>query len=335
ELLNRLRALPGVQSAAAANALPFGGNSLETAIRFQGRAPGEREILGGVSTRIVSPDYFRTLGVRLLRGREVSEQDTAQTGPAVVINQPLAKSRWPGREPLGEQMFFNYDQFTQLPLTVVGVIADLKHWELGAAESKPEIYISFAQLPEKTLDSLNGRSLQFVARTRVDPGLLIGVVQSLAAGIDKDQPVYRLRTMDQAISNTVAAPRFRATLFGLFGALALILAAIGVYGVMTYAVEQRAREIGIRVALGAQRGDVLKLALGQGLALTGAGLAAGLAAAFALTRYLTSFLFEVKPADAVTYAVVSSLLAFVAFLACYVPARRALKVNPVEILREE
>jgi putative ABC transport system permease protein len=335
ELLNRLRALPGVQAAAAANALPFGGNGLETAIRFQRRGSSEPEALGGVSIRIVSPDYFRTLGVRLLGGRELSEQDTAQTAPAVVINQTLAKSRWPGREPLGDQMFFKNDQLTQLPLTVVGVIADLKHWELSDSESKPEIYLSFAQLPEKTLDSLNGRSLQFIARTRVDPGILIGAVQSLAAGIDKDQPVYRLRTMEQAISNTVAAPRFRATLFGLFGALALILASIGVYGVMTYAVEQRTREIGIRVALGAQRGDVLKLALGQGLALTGAGLAVGLAAAFALTRYLTSFLFEVESADAVTYVAVSSLLAIVAFLACYVPARRALRVNPVEILREE
>jgi len=333
--LDRLRALPGVQAAAVANDLPFGGRSAATVFRFPSRAPGEPESRGSVDLRVVSPDYFQTLGLRLLRGRALSEQDTAQVATAIVINQTLAKRRWPDREPVGELVFFHKDQPGRLPLRVVGVVADLKHWRLSDTESKPEMYLSFAQAPKNLLDEGHGRLLQFVARTRVEPTALIGAVQSLAAGIDKDQPIYRIRTVEQAISDSVSAPRFRAVLFGIFGALALILAAVGVYGVMAYAVEQRKREIGIRVALGAQRHDVLKLVLGQGLALTGAGLAIGLAAALGLTRYLASFLFEVKPADAVTYAAVSSLLALVALVACYVPARRALRVNPVEILRDE
>jgi len=333
--LDRLRALPGVQSAAASNAPPFGGISSQTAIRIPGRMAGEPESRQAAAYRIVSPDYFQTLGIRLLRGRVLSEQDTALTAPAVVINQTLAKLRWPDREPVGEQVFYNYDPQARLSLTIVGVVADLKHWNLSDTESEPEMYLSFAQMPEKVLDAPSSRSLQFVARAGADPAPLTTAVQSLAAGVDRDQPIYRLRTMEQAISETVAQPRFRAILFGLFGALALILAAVGVYGVMAYAVEQRKKEIGIRVALGAQRSDVLRLVLGQGAAIICAGLAIGLASAFALTRYLTSFLFEVKPADAMTYATVSSFLALVALVACYVPARRALSVNPVEILHEE
>src|SRR5262245_17390589 len=191
--LDRLRALPGVQAAAVANDLPFGGRSAATVFRFPSRAPGEPESRGSVDLRVVSPDYIQTLGLRLLRGRALSEQDTAQVAPAIVINQTLAKRRWPDREPVGEQVFFLINQFGQLPLRIVGVVSDLKHWGLSDTESKPEIYLSFAQAPEKMLDYSYGRSLQFVARAHADPTALIGAVRSLAAGIDKDQPIYRLQ----------------------------------------------------------------------------------------------------------------------------------------------
>ncbi|MBO0799810.1 MAG: FtsX-like permease family protein, partial [Blastocatellia bacterium] len=238
-------------------------------------------------------------------------------------------------EPLGEQVFFRSTQFMQVPLTVAGVVADIKQWGLGETKTEPEIYLSFAQLPKEMLDSPHHRTRQFIVRARIEPESLISAVQSVAASIDLEQPIDHLRTMEEAISDSVAEPRFRAVLFSLIAALALMLAAVGVYGVTAYAVEQRTREIGIRVALGAQRADVLKLILGQGIKLTGAGLVVGLHAAFALTRYLTSFLFEVKPADAVTYIAVSALLSLVALMACYVPTRRALRVDPVVALREE
>jgi len=315
--------------------MPFGGSSSMRLFRIPGRDPGEAQKTKSASIRLVSPDYFETLGLKLLRGRFLSERDTAQAATAIVVNRTLAQQYWREREPLGAQVFFRQGQSTQVPLMVVGVVADLKQWGLGDTESEPEIYLSFAQVPKEMLDSPHHRSMQFLVRARMEPGTLIGAVQSLAASIDKEQPIDYLRTMEQAISDSVAAPRFRAVLFGLIAAFALILAAVGVYGVTAYAVEQRTREIGIRVALGAQRKDVLKLVLGHGIKLTGAGLLVGLAGSFALTRYLTSLLFEVKPVDAVTYTVVSVLLAFVALLACYVPARRALNVDPVVALREE
>jgi putative ABC transport system permease protein len=333
--IDGLRSLPGVQSAAASNGMPFGERHSWTFIRIPGREPGEAESVEGVLIHTVSPDYFQTLGGSLLRGRFLSELDTEQAAPAIVINQTLANRHWREREPLGGQIFFRLGRFTQIPFTVVGVVADLKIGGLNQRVSQPEIYLSLTQMPKEMLAKQYGRSLQFIVRTRMEPGSLTGAVQSLAASIDKEQPIDRLRTMERAISDSVAAPRFRATLFGIFAAFALILAAVGIYGVMAYAVEQRTKEIGIRVALGARRGEVLKLVLGQGLRLTCAGLVVGLAASFGLTRYLTSFLFEMKSADGVTYLAVSTLLAFVAIAACYVPARRALRVNPVVALREE
>jgi putative ABC transport system permease protein len=334
ELLTRMRELPGVEVAAAASTVPMGGVSSNSVIKVAGSAAGEPESFEAVALRVVTPDYFRALGASLLRGRTLSAQDTAQTAPVAVINQTLAKRRWPERDPLGEQVLCP-SRSTNIPLTIVGIVADLKHWGLDDARTGSEIYLAFAQLPEKMLDSPHGRSLYFVARTNVDPAGLKSAVQSIAAGIDENQPIYRLRTMEEAIASSVAAPRFRAILFSLFGALALILAAAGIYGAIAYAVSQRTREIGIRMALGAQRSDVLKLVMGQGLALTMAGLSLGLAGSFALTRYLASLLFEVKPVDFVTYVTVSLILSIVAIVACYVPARRALKVSPTVALREE
>jgi putative ABC transport system permease protein len=333
EMLNRMRALPGVESAAVTNNLPLGGSALNTIISIPARSPEAPATKDGVGTRAISADYFGALGIRLLQGRFPSERDTAQAPPVIVINQSLAKRHWPDRDPIGGQIQFAGDTFASLSFTIIGVVADLRHWRLEE-EPKPEVYVLLPQMPEKALAAY-GRSLHFAVRTTNDPAALISAIRTLAAGVDKDQPLYGVRAMDEMYSESVANPRFRTTLFSLFGALALTLAAVGLYGVMAYSVTQRTREIGVRVALGAQTRDVMKLVMAHGALFTLTGLAIGIVAAIGLSRYLSGFLYEIKPTDAVTYLAVAALLGGVAMFACYLPARRAARVDPMVALRHE
>jgi putative ABC transport system permease protein len=337
ELLNRMRAIPGVQSAAVANTLPLAGGGLYGQISIPGRSPGAPTVNEGAAIRMISPDYFSALGVRILEGRLPSERDIAQTTPIAVINQMLSKRHWPDRDPIGEQIQFGAD-FGSPTFTIVGVIADLKHRSPERA-ADPDVYALFDQLPEKAFSSsfLSSvfRSLQFAVRTTGEPQALTSSIKRVAADIDKDQPIYGVKTMEQIYSDSVAQPRFWTMLFSLFGALALALAAVGVYGVMSYSVAQRTREIGIRMALGAPTGDVLRLVMKHGMAVTAAGVAAGLGAAAGLTRFLTAFLFEVKPTNLPTYIGVTLFLSSVATAAIYIPARRATKVDPLVALRCE
>lgn len=260
-------------------------------------------------------------------------RDTAQTSPVVVINQSLAKRYWPDRDPIGGQIQFVGRQFASLWFTIVGVVADLKHKGLQQ-QPGPEVYLLFSQMPEEALSSV-GRTLHFAMRTTNEPSTLTSTIRSLAAGIDKDQPLYSVRTMEELYSESIAIPRFQTAIFSLFGTLALALGALGVYGVMAYSVNQRTQELGIRIALGAPSGDVLRLVMWQGLALTSAGIGIGLGAAIALTRFLTAYLYEVEATDVLTYIVVASILSSVALLAGYLPARRATKVDPINVLRHE
>jgi putative ABC transport system permease protein len=332
-LLDRMRALPGVQSAAVTSALPLSGSSTSGVISITGRSPGEKPAREGAAIRCVSPDYFETLGIRLLSGRYLSDHDTAQTSPVIVINQSLAKRHWPGRDPIGGQIQFVGDHFASLSFTIVGVVADLRH--RGLKENPAlEVYLPFSQMPEKALSSF-GRILHFALRTTSEPSTLTSGIRSLAASVDKDQPLYSVRTMEELYSESIATPRFQTAVFSLFGTLALALAAVGIYGVMAYSVNQRTREIGIRMALGAPSGDVLRLVMWQGLALASAGAGIGLGAAIALTRFLTAYLYEIKATDALTYMVVALTLSSVALLASYLPARRAVKVDPMIVLRHE
>jgi putative ABC transport system permease protein len=333
ELLDRISALPGMRQAAASNALPLGGTSTNTVIEISGSAPGDSSARQPVGMRLISPSYFNALRITLVRGRLPMERDTSQSPPVMIINQSLARRAWPDRDPIGEQIKLAGDIFTELSFTIVGVVADVRHTSLDTGPVS-EVYLLFSQMPEKALTAF-GRSLQFAVLTEAEPAAISPAIQALAVGVDKDQPIYGIKTMDQMYSGTIAVPRFRTILFGLFGALALMLAAVGIYGVMSYSVSQRTREIGIRVALGAQGRDVLAMVLRQAMLLSLAGVAIGLAAALGLTRYLSSFLFEVTATDTATYFAVSLLLAGVALLACYVPARRASRVDPMVALRYE
>lgn len=333
ELLNRIRALPGVMSVAITNALPLSGTSAKGVIHILGKGSIETKKPTPAALRVVSPDYFATMGTRLLKGRFLSEQDTTQSPPVIVINQSLAMQFEPGNDPIGSQIQIAGDNFSQISFTIVGVINDIRHMRLDG-KPEPEIYIPLGQMPDKALSSF-GRSLFFVVRTAVNPAALTATIQTLAASIDKNQPIYGIRTMEQVYSESITQPRFLTTLFSLFGVLALVLAALGIYGVMAYSVTQRTQEIGIRMALGARTGDVLRLVIGQALILTCAGVGIGLALALALSRYLSSLLYEVTPTDIVTYASIALLLASVALLASYLPARTATKVDPILALRYE
>jgi putative ABC transport system permease protein len=331
ELLNRIRALPGVTSGAVTNALPLGGTSVKGVIHILSKGSIASKDPAPAALRVVSHDYLATMGIRLLKGRHLSEQDAMQSPPVVVINQSLAMRFEPGDDPVGSQIQIAGDSFAQISFTIVGVVNDIRHMRLEG-QSEPEIYIPLGQAPDKAISSY-GRSLFFVIRTAVNPTTLTATIQTLAASVDKNQPIYGVRTMEQVYSESITQPRFLTTLFSLFGVLALALAVVGIYGVMAYSVTQRTQEIGIRMALGAQTRDVLRLVIGQAMVITCAGLGIGLALALALSRYLSGLLYEVTPTDVATYSGAALLLAGVTLLASYLPARAAIKVDPVLTLR--
>jgi predicted permease len=328
ELVRRLEALPGVQSAAVTNWIPLvrQGDSLGITIEGQpAPAPGQNP---SAVTRVVSPHYFRTMGIQLTRGREFVEQDTADSPRVVVISETMARRFWPGEDPLGKRLTTGGPAGAPIPwMEVVGVVKDVRQMEL-TADPKPQMYVPFTQ-------PVFFRPSHLVVKTDVEPRTLATAVRKAVWEIDKDQPVSNVSTMEDVLSESIARQRFSMLLFGIFAALALILAAVGIYGVMSYSVAQRTREIGIRIALGAQRGDVLRLAVGGGLKLVLIGVVLGLAAAFALTRVMTSLLFGVSATDPATLVVISLVLISVAVLASYIPARRATKVDPMVALRYE
>ncbi len=325
DLVQRVKAEPGVQSAAAVNYLPLGGSNSSDAYLIEGEAepaPGKENI---GRYRVCTPDYFTTMQIPLLRGRGFTEQDKAGAPPVVIVNETLARKHWPGQAAMGKRIRFHAPLDRAPWMEVVGVIKDVKH-EL-TLEVTPEYYLPHAQDV--------WRSMVVVARTAVDPSSLAGSIRQDVWSIDKDQPVFDVRTMQEVRSMSVALQQFNSMMIGIFAAVALLLAAIGIYGVMAFAVTQRTREIGIRMALGARKTDVLKLVVANGMRLAVIGLAIGLVASWALTRFISTLLFGVEPTDPLTFSVVSVCLLAAAFLACYLPARRATKVDPLEALRYE
>ncbi|HKS10240.1 MAG TPA: ABC transporter permease [Pyrinomonadaceae bacterium] len=325
DLVQRVKAKPGVQSAAAVNYLPLGGSNSSDAYLVEGEAepaPGNENV---GRYRVCTPDYFTTMQIPILRGRAFTDQDKAGAPLVVIVNETLARKHWPGQDPIGKRIRFHAPLDKAPWMEVVGVIKDVKH-EL-TLEVTPEYYLSFPQ------DVWRG--MVVVARTTVDPASLMGSLRQDVWAIDKDQPVFDVRTMQEVRSLSVGLQQFNSMMIGLFAGVALLLAAIGIYGVMAFAVTQRTREIGIRMALGARKTDVLRLIVVNGMKLAVIGLVLGLVASWALTRFIAGLLFGVEPTDPLTFTVVSACLLAAAFLACYLPARRATRVDPLEALRYE
>jgi putative ABC transport system permease protein len=270
----------------------------------------------------VTPNYFNAIGIPLLKGRSFNEGDTPQTPATILINETLARRFFPGGDPIGKRLItFNS------PREIVGVVGDARQGALNLPPS-PEIYFPNTQLAF-------GQQVSLVVRTTVDPASLGDAVRRAGQSVNPDAPVFRVRTMREVIAGSMAQERFNTILMTLFAVVAALLAAVGLYGVMAYNVTQRTREIGVRVALGAQSADVMRLVLRQGLRLVALGVALGLSVALALTRLMENLLFEVSATDPAPYAGVALLLALVALLACWIPARRATKVDPMIALRCE
>jgi putative ABC transport system permease protein len=325
QLLERTRALPGVEAAGVISELPLSGQNNDTYFTIEGKppaAPGSEDRLANFRT--ASPDYFRAMGIPLIRGRFFNDGDREGAPHAVIISETFARRFFPDEDALGKRLTIDLGE----PWTgeIVGVVGNIRHFSL-ATEPFREMYMNIAQTPRG--------SVNLVVRTRSDPAALTAAIKQEVQGLDRDLPIYNPKTMEQRVSESAAAPRFRTLLLALFAALALVLAAVGIYGVISYSVTQRTHEIGIRMALGAGRRDILKLVLGHGVVLTLIGVAIGLVGAFMLTRIMATFLFGVSATDPLTYTLVSLLLLAVALVACYVPARRAMRVDPMVALRYE
>jgi putative ABC transport system permease protein len=306
---------------------------------------GEQEPAAGKRTLVglaeVSTGYFNTLQIPLLKGRYLSEDDRQETPWVVVINQTMAQRFFPGADPIGQLIQLNYPDAGLLtsephPRRVIGVVGNVRH--LGPRnDPPPAMYVSWRQhLWEYPGGRANLHLVKnWVIRTVSDPTGLVAAAKAAVAEVDKDQAVFNVMTMEQRLSEWLTGQRFNARLYGTFATLALILAVLGIYGVMSYFVSQRTREFGIRMALGADRRDVFKLVIRQAFYLSSIGIAVGIAASLGLTRLIKSQLFGVTPTDPTTAVVVCLILALVALLACYLPARRATKVDPMVALRWE
>ncbi len=329
QVLERLSNLPGVQSAAAVNQLPLGERMLFGDFRIEGRPEALREPYA--TKPLVGPGYFKALSIPLIKGREFNEHDTSNSARVAVISENLARTYFAGEEPLGKRVsVFNDSQGQPVWREVVGVVGDVRQADLGT-QGRPTLYAPYTQAPRLfTLESMT-----FAIRSGGDPVSLAAAAQREIQAVDKDLPIARVKTLREVVYDSVSNQRFNALLLGAFGTLALVLAAIGIFGVMSYAVAQRTREIGIRMALGAQPADVVSLVTWEGMLPALVGVAIGLGGAFALTRFIASMLFGIQSTDPLTFCGMAVLLMAVALASCYVPARRAARVDPILALRNE
>jgi predicted permease len=332
KLRPRLESLPGVETVGVVSALPMSGVLASIPFTIEGRATSPDEA-PRADYRLVSTGYFDALKIPVLAGREFNEGDTAQTTSVALISQNLAQRYWPNGNPLGAHLRIDDNDRGPRPVEIVGVVGDVKHLSLEG-EPAPHIYLPIHQTHEDAVVWLTNNQY-WLLRTAVDPLTLSAAVRREIQAVDAEVPASSIRTMEQYLAASVAPRRFNLWLLTVFAGAALVLAGTGLYGVVSCGVAQRKREIGIRMALGAQAGDVLKLVIGQGMAMTFAGVALGLVAALGLTRLMKSLLFSVSAADPLAFLVTASLLTFVALLACWIPARRATKVDPMVALRYE
>jgi putative ABC transport system permease protein len=328
QLLERVSALPGVTSAATVTLRPLWGTvGMDWPFTVEGQSPKDAERNPLLNFETVSPDYFRTMGIVVKRGRVFTTADAEGQPGVVVVSESVARRAWPGEDPVGKRLKIPLPPtpYHDTWLTVVGVVADARYREIQA--SRFDLYMSFLQ-------SDHGPN-HLVVRSSTDPAALVPAIREVVRGLDSDQPVTEAATMTQIVSEALGGPRFAARVFGAFAVVALLLAALGLYGLLAYAVSRRTREIGVRMAVGASPGNVRRLVLREGLGLTVAGIVLGLFAAAAGARLLGTLLYEVRPSDPVTFAAVPILLLGVAGLACLLPARRATRVDPIVALRTD
>lgn len=327
QVLEKLSAVPGVQDAGLINTLPLD-KGPTSGFRVEGRPITTPDKWPSVNYRVVSADYFSAMSIPVLQGRAYTERDGENAPRVMIVNQKLARDTFPGEDPIGKRITFGNVNSNQQPVwwEIVGVVANTRSLELRE-EPAQELYFSVLQdfWP----------NLSIVVRSSVEPSSLSGSLRQIVNQVDKSVPVSSVKTMDHVVSESITQPRFNLFLLGLFGAVAMLLSAAGIYGVTAYTVTQRTHEVGIRLALGAQVSDVLKMILGQGMAVIGIGVVLGLVAAFALMRLLRSLLFGVGENDPLTFVAITLVLLLVALIACYIPARRATKVDPLVALRYE
>src|SRR5256886_240842 len=329
EVVERTRNLAGVVSAGTTTNIPLERETAYDAIfDVEGRPSPNPNDVPITAHRIVSPGYLETLGITLIRGRLINQNDRANSLPIVVVSEEFARQAWPGKDPLGKRVRRIRAGQIFPWMTVVGVVKDVKEDLFNYRINRPVWYVPYAQVE-------NNFPLNLVVRTRIDPRSLIAALRDVVRTADPDQPVSNVMTMNTVLNNVLVTERFGAVLMGTLAISGLILASIGLYGVMAYAVKQRTGEIGLRIALGAQRKHVLALFMGEGMKLTFLGVIIGLIAAWAATRLLVSLLFGLGATDAATFCAISVLLGLVGLIACYFPARRALSVDPIIVLRAE
>ena len=329
QILSRARAVPGVQCAAFANDAPMDTSGMLVAGFYIHSADSNKPVQLGRAAALdmtASSDYFRTMGIPLLAGRDFNDSDTNPKVPVAIITQSTARTLWPNRNPIGLHFSLEGISGSNSPIEVIGVIGDVHRFGLDE-DTMSEMYFSAAQYPPD--------ETSLVLATRSNPLDFVGTVRQIIQDVDPDEPVSSFATMDQLLSQSVAQPRFRSILLGIFGGLALLLACVGVYSVISYTVAQRTHEIGIRMALGANRRNIAAIVSGYGIRLAVAGLGIGLAGAYFLARLASSFLYGVRPTDPTAFILGSVILAGIVALASYIPARRAMRVDPMVALRHE
>jgi predicted permease len=342
QLLEQATAVPGVEYAGTVTALPYAGSTNSFGYSVESEVAGDQTV--SIISQQASPDFFRALGIPLITGREFNERDVDGAPPVVIVSDSMAKRYWPDQDPIGRRIKWGNKQFGSPWMSVVGVVGEVRQRGLDTAP-KPTLYVPSLQLGDpikmqvgvtlRDLMTNDARSIELVARSASDPAGLANAIRSAVWAVDPNQPVTRMKTMEQVLADTMIVQRFTTWLLASFAAIALALAAAGIYGVISYSVSQRTHEIGIRMALGAEQRDVLRLVVGQGMVPALVGLGIGIAGAIGLTRFLSSLLFGVSVTDPITFSVIGLLLLLVAVAACYLPARRAARVDPMIALRCE
>jgi putative ABC transport system permease protein len=340
-LIDRVATLPGVEAAGLNSALPLEGGGSESAVIAEGQPmpkPGSGPPPNLCMFQAITPDYFRAMGIPIVSGRALTERDTADSIPVAVIDESFARKMFPSQNAIGKRFSFEIrghvpDESNLIWREIVGIVPHVRHYGLASEPPYVQVYTTMAQLPLWYQERRPAMAL-FV-RTRSEPDAITASVRGAVASIDRDIPLYNIKPMVRYLSEATEQPRLNVTLLGGLATLALVLAMLGIYGLLSYAVTERQREIGVRMAFGATRGDVLRLIVGRGIMLTGLGLAGGLIASLLVTRWMQTLLYQVSPHDPVTFVTIIALLAGVAFLAAYLPARRATHVDPVVTLRYE